>query len=90
MVTYGLTSQSVTSSASASGSDLLQHFRLLLTEPTSVNSPPVALQKPNPSLDAAEQRSGLDNRDQKSRFREHPFGQRTERSERMEMCSSKE
>jgi len=73
MMTYSFACQSVTSSASTGSTDLPQHGRLFLTEPTSVDRTPVALEEPNPSLDATEQRSGLDDRDKKSRFGEHVF-----------------
>ena len=72
-MTYSLSRQSITSSASTSSSDLLQHGRLLLTEPTSINGPPVALQNPSPSLDATKQRGSLDDRNKERKFREHVF-----------------
>jgi len=72
-MTYSLARQSVTGSASASSSDILQHGRLLLTEPTSIDGPSVALQDPSPSFDATEQRSSLDDGNQDSRLHEHVF-----------------
>ena len=73
MMTYSLAGQSIANSASASSSNLPQHLRLLLREPTSVNGPPVVFQKPDSSLDTAEQQSGLDDNNQKYRLREHAF-----------------
>lgn len=59
-MTYSLNGQRVTNSAPASSSEFPQHWWLSLPKTATVNGPSVAFQQPDPSLNTAEQQSGLD------------------------------